>query len=81
MARVKKLTHPTDNEIRKVHRRYVELMETERLELISEETKNGYLIVMRTLTEKLAVPGKPLSEIIRETMAEAAPIIFQVMQH
>jgi hypothetical protein len=35
---------------------------------------------MTSLTEKLAVPGKPLSEIVREIMAEAGPVLFQIMQ-
>jgi len=80
MARPKKFTHPTDLAIQEVHRRYVELMESERLEHISEETKGSYLMVLSILTDKLAIPGKPLSEIIRETMSEAAPLLFKVMQ-
>ena len=30
--------------------------------------------------EKLAMPSKPLHEILGETMAEACPMIFQAMQ-
>jgi hypothetical protein len=36
--------------------------------------------VMKSLTEKLALPSKPLSEILGEMMAEAGPMIFQAMQ-
>jgi hypothetical protein len=36
--------------------------------------------VMKSLTEKLAVPSKPLHEILGEMMAEAGPMIFQAMQ-
>ncbi|HYB91277.1 MAG TPA: hypothetical protein VEC38_09540 [Candidatus Binataceae bacterium] len=80
MARRRKFTDPTDIEICEVHRQFVEVMETVRLGTISSETKTHYLLVMRSLTEKLATPSKPLSEIVGEIMAEAAPMIFQAMQ-
>ena len=37
--------------------------------------KQHYLAVMKSLTEKLAMPSKPLSEILGEMMAEAGPMI------
>ncbi len=80
MARAKKFTDPTDLAICEVHRRYVEVMETVRLETISPETKERYLAVISSLTEKLAMPSKPLSEIVGEIMAEAGPFLFQAMQ-
>jgi hypothetical protein len=80
MARAPKFTNPKDQEIHEIHLRYIEVMEGERLASISDETKSHYLRVLTTLTEKLAVPGKPLSEVIGEMMAEAAPLIFQAMQ-
>ncbi len=80
MATRKRLADPTDRAIIDVHRRFVEVMETIRLESISGETKERYLAVMISLTEKLAVPSKPLSEIVSEIMAEAAPFLFQAMQ-
>ncbi len=80
MARAKKFTDPTDVAICEVHRRYVEVMETVRLETISPETKERYLAVISSLTEKLAMPSKPLSEIVGEIMAEAGPFLFQAMQ-
>ncbi len=80
MATRKKFADPTDRAIIEVHRRFVEVMETIRLESISGETKERYLAVMISLTEKLAVPSKPLSEIVSEIMAEAAPFLFQAMQ-
>ncbi len=80
MARSKKFTDPTDVAICEVHRRYVEVMETVRLETISAETKERYLAVVSSLTEKLAMPSKPLSEIVGEIMAEAGPFLFQAMQ-
>jgi len=55
-------------------------MEGDRLASISDETKTHYLRVLKTLTEKLAVPGKPLSEVVGEMMAEAATLLFQAMQ-
>ena len=80
MAPKKKFTDPTDLEILEVHRRFVDVMETVRLETISPEMKQRYLAVMKSLTEKLAMPSKPLSEILGEIMSEAGPLIFQAMQ-
>jgi len=80
MARKKKFTDPVDLEIVEVHARFVEVMENVRLETISPEMKLGYLTIMKTLTEKLAMPSKPLHEIMGEIMADAGPLIFQAMQ-
>jgi hypothetical protein len=55
-------------------------MENVRLESMSSEMKQHYLAVMKALTEKLAMPSKPLNEILGEMMAEAGPMIFQAMQ-
>ena len=79
MARERKPTDPQARVIYEIHRRYIEVME-ERLTMVEEQTRTRYIAVMTSLTEKLAVPGKPLSEIVREVMAEAGPILFQVMQ-
>jgi hypothetical protein len=79
MARERKPTDPQAREIFEIHRRYIEVMET-RLTTVEEQTRASYIRVMTVLTEKLAVPGKPLSEVVREIMAEAGPILFQVMQ-
>ncbi|MDB5108707.1 MAG: hypothetical protein JWM69_1648 [Candidatus Binatus sp.] len=76
----KKFTDPVDLQILEVHRRFVEAMENVRLETISTEMKEGYLAVMKSLTDKLAMPSKPLNEILGEIMAEAGPFIFQAMQ-
>ena len=80
MARAPKFTNPKDQEIHEIHLRYIEVMEGERLASISEETKSHYLRVLKVLTEKLAIPGKPLSEVVGEMMTEAAPLLFQAMQ-
>lgn len=80
MARVNKFSNPTDQGIYEIHRRYIEVMEGERLAFISEETKTQYLAVLKSLTEKLATPGKPMSEILGEMMSLAAPFLFQTMQ-
>jgi len=69
-----------DKEIYEVHRRYIQVMENERLAAISDETKTHYLRVLKSLTDKLAIPGKPLSEVVGEIMSEAAPLLFQTMQ-
>jgi len=81
MAREKKFTDPIDQEIHDIHRRYLEVFEGQRLETIKPETKQAYLKIITSLTEKLALPSKPLSEIVGEMMAEAAPFMFQAMQN
>ncbi len=80
MAHKKKFTDPVDLEIVEVQRRFVDLMENVRLETMSPEMKQHYLTVMKALTEKLAMPSKPLHEILGEMMTEAGPMIFQAMQ-
>jgi hypothetical protein len=80
MPRAKKLTDPTDIAIVEIHKRFVSAMETVRLETISPQMKQSYLMVMKSLTEKLEMPSKPLAEILGEVMAEAGPFIFQAMQ-
>lgn len=80
MARAPKFSNPLDKEIFEAHRKYIETMEA-RLESISDEAKGHYLKVLISLTEKLGVPGKPLSEVVGEMMSEAAPLLFQAMQH
>ncbi|MGO9454490.1 MAG: hypothetical protein ACLQDV_26095 [Candidatus Binataceae bacterium] len=80
MARARKFTDPTDIAICEAHRRFVDVMENVRLETISAETKQSYLAVISSLTDKLAMPSKPLSEIVGEIMSEAAPFLFQSMQ-
>jgi hypothetical protein len=71
---------PVDREIYEAHRRFVEVMEAERLATISAGTKEQYLRIMKSLAEKLAIPSKPLSEIVGEVMSESAPLLFQAMQ-
>jgi hypothetical protein len=79
MARVPAFTNPKDQAICELHRRYVEVMES-RLESISDASKDHYLRVLTGLTEKLAIPAKPLAEIVGEMMSEAAPLLLQAMQ-
>ena len=79
MARGPKFENQKDLEIHEIHRRYIELMES-RLAEISEDSKTHYLAVLKSLTQKLSVPGKPLSEIVGEMMSEAAPLLFMTMQ-
>ncbi len=79
MPRERKPADPQAQAIFEIHRRFVTLMEA-RLTIVEEQTRANYVTVMKSLTEKLAVPGKPLSEIAREMMAEAGPMLFQVMQ-
>jgi hypothetical protein len=76
----KKFTDPVDLEIVEVQQRFVYVMENVRLETMSPEMKQHYLTVMKSITEKLSMPSKPLNEILGEMMAEAGPMIFQAMQ-
>jgi hypothetical protein len=80
MPRAKKFTDPTDIEIVEIHRRFVGAMENIRLETMTSEMKQRYLMVMKSITEKLEMPSKPLPEILGEMMAEAGPLIFHAMQ-
>jgi hypothetical protein len=69
-----------DTQIRDAHRRFVKVMEEQRLTTLASDTKGHYLAILVSLTAKLEVPGKPLSEVVRELMAEAGPLLFQAMQ-
>jgi hypothetical protein len=79
MARPPRFSNPKDQAIAELHRRYIEVMES-RLETISDTSKDHYHRILSLLTEKLAVPAKPLGEIVGEIMSEAAPLLFQAMQ-
>ena len=80
MATDRKFSNPLDQQIHEIHRRFIQVMENERMSTISDETKASYLAVFKSLTDKLATPGKPLSEIVGEIMSETAPLLFQAMQ-
>ena len=80
MATDRKFSNPLDLEIHDIHRRFILVMENDRLPTISDETKASYLAVFKSLTEKLATAGKPLSEVVGEIMSETAPLLFQAMQ-
>jgi hypothetical protein len=79
MARAQKQLRPADQAIVEAHRKYIATMEA-RLDTISDETKAHYHRILTVLTDKLSVPGKPLSEVVGEIMTEAAPLLFQAMQ-
>ncbi len=80
MARASNTVDPMDRQIRELHRRYIAVMEDLRLASVSRDTKQRYAQMLKSLTDKLAVPSKPLPEIVTEMMAEAAPILFEAMQ-
>jgi|GEM_PF-4751599 hypothetical protein len=65
--------------VAQTHRRFVAAIER-RLAEIDEPARSGYLTVMASLSAKLEVPGKPLSEIVREVMAEAGPLLLSLMR-
>lgn len=75
-----KFSDPRDKEIVEAHRRFIKVMEEERLVQLSSETKMTYLTLLTTAADKLEIPGKPISEVVREMMAELGPLIFQAMQ-
>lgn len=50
---------------------------TARLPAMSLETKERYFAVLSTLEAKLSEAGKPLREVLQETMAEMAGVILQ----
>jgi hypothetical protein len=79
MADADKFGNRRDQAIAGLHLRYIEVMEA-RLDSLSDESKDHYFRILSTLTDKLAVPTKPLHEIVGEIMSEAAPLLFQVMQ-
>jgi hypothetical protein len=79
MARITRFSDPKDQSIVELHQRYIEVMEG-RLDSISPESKDHYLRILSLLTDKLAIPSKPLGEIVGEIMSEAAPLLFQAMQ-
>jgi hypothetical protein len=81
MARKMKFTDPTDIAIIEIHRRFTQVMEEVRLESIASDMKQSYLSIMTALTEKLAIPSKPLHEVVGEVMAEAGPMLFAAMQN
>lgn len=80
MVRQHKFSDPRDKQIYHAHRRFLMVMEEQRLVTMNEQTKNSYLAVLTSVTDKLEAPGKPLAEVVRELMAEAAPFLFQTMQ-
>jgi hypothetical protein len=75
-----KFSDPRDKEIVEAHRRFIKVMEEERLIQLSGETKATYLKLLTTAADKLEIPGKPISEVVREMMTELGPLIFQAMQ-
>jgi hypothetical protein len=64
-----------DREIAVVHARFVDAMEA-RLPSMALETKERYFGVLSTLVAKLEHDGKPLRDVLTETMAEAASIVM-----
>lgn len=80
MARQHKFSDPKDKQIHDAHRRFLMVMEEQRLVTMNEQTKSSYLAILTSVTDKLEAPGKPLSEVVRDVMVEAAPFLFQTMQ-
>jgi hypothetical protein len=67
-----------DGDIRAAHERFRMAMEG-RLSAMRLESKERYFVVLSALVGKLETPGKALSEILQEMMAEAASLIFEEM--
>ena len=64
-----------DREIAAVHARFVDAMQA-RLPSMATDTKERYFGVLSTLVGKLEHDGKPLRDVLNETMTEAASIIM-----
>ncbi len=67
-----------DKQIAATHRRFQQAMET-RLKEMRLESKERYFAVLCALVAKLEDPSKPMREVLREVMMEAAPYIAQEM--
>ena len=65
-----------DHQIAMTHERFVQAMEA-RLPHMHLETKERYFAALSTLVVRLADTEKPLRQVLHETMAEAASMIFQ----
>ena len=76
MARENKPGNPLDQQICDIHRQYLKVFEEQRLDSISDSTKESYLAVLRSLTAKLEVPSKPLSEHARHfSLLQCRPVL------
>jgi hypothetical protein len=66
------------SDIAMTHERLISAMEG-RLPNLPLETKERYFAVLSLLVAKLEIPEKPLGEILREMVAEAATHLLQEM--
>lgn len=64
-----------DRQIAATHERFVQAMEA-RLPAMEADTKERYFGVLSTLVGKLEHDGKPLREVLHETMTEAMSVIM-----
>jgi hypothetical protein len=65
-----------DRQITMTHTRFAQAME-KRLPAMRIETKERYFAALSILVNRLADTDKPLRDVLQETMAEAAAMIFQ----
>jgi hypothetical protein len=65
-----------DRQIAMTHDRFVKAMEL-RLPAMRVETKERYFAALSVLVTRLADTEMPLRDVLQETMAEAAAMIFQ----
>jgi hypothetical protein len=68
-----------DGQIAMTHEQLVHAV-TARLPTMPLETKERYFVILSTLVTKLSNPEKPLRDVLREMMAEAASVIFQELE-
>ena len=64
-----------DQQIAATHARFVQAMAA-RLPVMELETKERYFGVLSTLVAKLEHDGKPLRDVLNETMTEALSVIM-----
>jgi hypothetical protein len=70
------MSNDLDRQIVMTHERFAEAM-AKRLPAMRVETKERYFATLSILVSRLADPEKPLRDVLQETMAEAAAMIFQ----
>ncbi len=70
------ITKDMDKQINATHQRFQQAMEA-RLRGMRLESKERYFAVLCILVTKLEEPSKPMREVLREIMMEAAPYIAQ----
>jgi len=70
------ISQALDGDIFTVHERFVTVM-AQRVPAMPVDSKERYFALLSLLVTKLEDPEKPMPDILREMMAEAAAILMQ----